>query len=68
MNVGSVSSSSGGSPAQAIQRATEGAEVKKGGRDNDGDSDDGGVKAVAPPAARTNANGQTVGQIINATA
>jgi hypothetical protein len=68
MSVGSVSNTQVSSPVQATQRATEGAEVKKGGRDNDGDSDDGGVKAVAAPAARTNASGQTVGQIINATA
>lgn len=51
------------------QRTPETAEVKKGGRDNDGDADDGGAANVQPPPTPTvNLNGQQVGQVINARA
>jgi hypothetical protein len=67
MNVGSVGSTY--SPnAQALQRQPEAAEVQKAGRDNDGDSDDGGSKAVQAPAPTVNLNGQKLGQVINVTA
>jgi hypothetical protein len=69
MNIGSISSTSGNFSAQAPQRTPEAAEVQKSGRDNDGDSDDGGagtVKSVQPPTV--NMSGQKIGQIINVTA
>ena len=67
MNAGSVSSAY--SPnAQAIQRQPEAAEVQKAGRDNDGDSDDGGSKAVQAPAPTVNLGGQKIGQVINVSA
>lgn len=51
---------------QALPRNSESAEVKKAGPDHDGDADDGGgAKAVKPPTASTNLNGQTTGQVIN---
>ncbi|MBI3524225.1 MAG: hypothetical protein HY066_06805 [Betaproteobacteria bacterium] len=69
MNIGSVGSSYSGLTTQASQRTPEAAEVHKGGRDNDGDSDDGGVKAVkAAPAPTVNASGQKIGQVINVSA
>jgi len=68
MDVGSVSSTYGSSQAQALQRTQEAAEVKKGGRDNDGDSDDGGVKAASAPLPTVNTSGQKIGQVINVTA
>jgi len=69
MSVGSVCSASGNIPTKALQSTPETAEVKKGGRDNDGDSDDGGARAVkSPPPPSVNMNGQNVGQTINVTA
>ena len=69
MSVGSVSGVSGNIPPTALQSTPETAEAKKGGRDNDGDSDDGGARAVkAPPSPNVNLNGQKVGQTINVTA
>jgi len=69
MSVGSVSGVSGNTPPPALQSTPEAAEAKKGGRDNDGDSDDGGVRAVkTPPSPSVNLNGQNVGQTINVTA
>jgi hypothetical protein len=42
---------------------------KKAGGDNDGDSDDGGAKAVqAAPKPTVNLNGQKIGQLINVSA
>ena len=69
MSVSSVGSVSGYNPAKAVQSTPEAAEVKKGGRDNDGDADDRGTSSVksAPPPA-VNSNGLPVGQIINVTA
>jgi hypothetical protein len=62
MNIGAI----GGSYTnQAVQRMPEASEVK-GAPDNDGDSDDQGVKAA--PAQTVNTNGQLVGQLINAVA
>jgi hypothetical protein len=67
MNVGSVSSTY--SPnAQATQKQPEAAEVRKAGRDNDGDSDDGAAKIVQSPAPTVNTSGQKIGQIINVSA
>jgi hypothetical protein len=69
MNVNSVGSTYNTPQTQTVQRTPEAAEVKKGGRDNDGDSDDGGAKAVqAPPAPTVNLNGQKLGQIISISA
>lgn len=72
MNVGSVSnlgSSSGSSPlTQTVQRQPEAAEVKKVGRDKDGDADNGGAKAVQTPSPTVNMNGQKIGQIISVSA
>ena len=69
MNVGSVSMSHGTVPTQSVQQSPEATEVKKSGRDNDGDSDDSGAKAVkSPPAPTVNMNGQTIGQIITVAA
>ena len=65
MSVGSVSSVSAPLQSQAVQRTPEAAEASKGGRDNDGDKDDGGVKAVSQPSASVNLNGQKIGQLIN---
>lgn len=68
MNVSSVGSPYAAPQTQAAQRRPEAAEVK-GGRDNDGDSDDGGVKAAkAAPAPTVNMNGQKIGGTINITA
>lgn len=65
MNVSSVGSST---QNQAVQRTPEAAEVK-GVRDNDGDSDDSGAKAVqATQAPTVNLSGQKIGQIINVSA
>jgi hypothetical protein len=65
MNVSSVGSSQSIPQTQAVQRTPETTEVK-GARDNDGDSDDGGAKAVkAAPAPTVNLSGQKIGQIIN---
>jgi hypothetical protein len=65
-NISSVSSSS---PVQPTQRTPEAAEVKKGGRDNDGDADDAGAKAVRPVATPTvNTSGQAIGKTISTTA
>jgi hypothetical protein len=68
MNVNSVSSA----PTRAPQSTSEAAEVKKAGRDNDGDADDGGsakaAKSAPPPAPTTNVNGQKLGQVVNASA
>jgi hypothetical protein len=67
MNVGLVGSAV--SPnTQALQRQPEAAEVQKAGRDNDGDTDDGGSKAVQKPAPTVNLNGQKLGQVINVAA
>lgn len=69
MNVGSVASTYTSLQPQAVQRTPEAAEVQKAGRDNDGDSDDGGAKAVkAAPAPTVNLNGEKLGQVINITA
>jgi hypothetical protein len=43
-----------------VQRRTESAEINTGGRDHDGDADDG-----AAPRATFNASGQKLGQIVN---
>ena len=67
MNVGSVSSTTGPA-ADAVKKQPEAADVRKGGRDNDGDSDDGGAKAVQTPAPVVNMNGQKIGQIISVSA
>ena len=68
MNVSSVTTSYA-PQTQVAQRTPESAEVSKGGRDNDGDSDDGGVKAAkAAPAPTVNMNGQKIGGTINITA
>ena len=68
MNVSSVGSPYSNLQTQAVQRTPEAAEVK-GAKDNDGDSDDGGAKAVkAAPAPTVNMNGQKIGQHINVTA
>jgi hypothetical protein len=62
MNIGSI----GGSfTNQAVQRTPEASETKNV-PDNDGDSDDQGVKAA--PTQSVNTNGQLVGQLINAVA
>lgn len=67
MNVGSLGSTN--NPyAQAVQRQPEAAEVKRGGRDNDGDADDGSAKAVQSLAPNVGLNGQRLGQIINVSA
>ena len=69
MNVSSVGSSLGSLQTQATSRTPEAAEVKQAGGDNDGDSDDSGVKAVnAAPAPSVNLNGQKIGQILNVSA
>ena len=69
MSISSVGSSYVGLQTQAAARAAETAEVQKVGRDNDGDSDDGGGKAAQAAAAPSvNLNGQTVGQLINVSA
>ena len=69
MNVSSVGSANAAPQTQAVQRTQEAAEVSKGGRDNDGDSDDGGVKAAqAAPKPTVNMNGQKIGQLINVSA
>lgn len=69
MNIGSVSSAYGALPTQSLQRTPEAAEVVKRGRDNDGDADDGSVKAAPSTASPSvNLNGQKVGQIINVSA
>jgi hypothetical protein len=69
MNVAAVGSSYSSLQTQAVQRTPESAEVQKAGPDNDGDSDDGGAKAVqAAPAPTVNLNGQKVGQVINVSA
>jgi hypothetical protein len=69
MTVGSVARTTSSLQSQAVQNTPEAAEVKKAGRDNDGDSDDGGVKAVkAAPAPTVNLDGQKVGQLINVSA
>lgn len=66
MNIGSISSSYA---PQTPQRAAEATEINKGGRDNDGDSDDSGIQAVqSAPRSTVNANGQIVGQVVNITA
>ena len=66
MNVSSVGSTYSNLQTPAVQRTPEAAEVKKAGRDNDGDSDDGGAKAAkASPAPTVNLSGQKIGQLIN---
>ena len=68
MSISSVGNSYATTPAQAAQRATEAAEVN-GGRDHDGDSDDGGVKAAqAAPKPTVSLTGAKLGQIINVAA
>lgn len=53
----------------AVQRTPEAAEVNKAGRDNDGDSDDGGARVTGAALAPTvNLNGQKLGQFINVSA
>jgi hypothetical protein len=66
MNIGSVGNFNGAYSAQFSQRIPEATEATKGTRDNDGDSDDGGVKAI--PSPTVNAEGQQVGKRINVTA
>jgi hypothetical protein len=69
MNTGSVGTAYSSVSTQAVQRTPESAEVKKSGRDNDGDSDDRGSKAVqAAPTPTVNLNGQKLGQVINVSA
>jgi len=69
MNISSVGSSYSSLSTPASQRTPEAAELQKGGRDNDGDSDDGGAKAVkAAPSPTVNINGQKIGQVINVSA
>lgn len=69
MNIGSVGSFNGAFSAQLSLRTPESAEATKGARDNDGDSDDGGAKAIqSKPTPTANAEGQLVGQRINVTA
>jgi len=69
MDIGSVGGSYSGLTTLASQRAPEATEVQKGGRDKDGDSDDGSAKAAkAVPAPTVNANGQKIGQVINVSA
>jgi hypothetical protein len=65
MNVGAATSTYS---SQALQRMPEAREVK-GAADNDGDSDDGGTKAIKAASAPTvNTSGQAVGTLINAVA
>ncbi len=69
MNIHSVGSTYGQFLTQTIQRAPEAGEIREAGRDNDGDSGDKGVRAVAaPPSSTVNSSGQRVGQVINAVA
>ena len=70
MNISTVGGSSYSNlQTQAVQRSPEAAEVKKAGGDNDGDSDDGGIKtAQAAPAPTVNLSGQKIGQFINVAA
>jgi hypothetical protein len=69
MNISSVGNSYSSLQTQATQRSPEAAEVQKAGPDKDGDSDDGGAKAVqAAPAPTVNLKGQKLGQIINISA
>ena len=66
MDVGSVGTAYNSLTTQATQRSPESAEVQKAGRDNDGDSDDGGAKAAqTAPAPTVNLSGQKLGQVIN---
>jgi len=67
MNVNSVGNAYSNLQTQATQRTPEATEIKKAGRDNDGDSDD-GAKAVRAPAPSVNLNGQKLGQIVNVSA
>ncbi len=68
MSISPISSASGNMPVQATQRSTEATEVNAGGKDRDGDSDDGvsSASAVKPPTVNT--SGQITGQIVNVTA
>lgn len=69
MSVSSISNTNNNIATQAPQRTAEASETKKGGRDNDGDADDGGAGTVKPaPPSSVNLNGQTVGQLVNVTA
>ena len=69
MDVGSVASTYSSLQTQAVQRTPEAAEVRKTGRDNDGDSDDGGAKAVkAAPVPTVNLNGEKLGRLLNVSA
>ena len=68
MDVGSVGNTFISTSTQASQARPEAAEVKEAGPERDGDADGGG-KAVKPPTGPTvNANGQKIGQVINAAA
>lgn len=69
MNVSSVGNAYAAPQTQAAQRTPEATEVSKGGRDNDGDSDDGGVKAAqAAPKPTVSLTGAKLGQLINVVA
>ena len=69
MNVSSVGSTFASPQTQAAQQTPEAAEATKAGRDSDGDTDDGGAKAVqAAPKPTVNLNGQKIGQLINVSA
>jgi len=66
MSVGSVGNSPSAVATQSLQRSPEASEAKQAGGDNDGDSDDGGVKTVASkPVPTVNGSGQTIGQFVS---
>lgn len=67
-SVGSYGPATQGVSTSNVQRQPEAAEVKSAGGDRDGDADDSGAKAVQAPKPTVNANGQTIGQIVNTTA
>ena len=69
MNATAVGSASSNLQTQAAQLAQVTAQVNKADSGNDGDSDEGGAKAVnAAPTPTVNLNGQKIGQLINVSA
>lgn len=65
----SISSVGSGASAQPPRPTAEASEIQKGGRDHDGDSDDGGAQAVkSTPTTTVNTTGQKIGQILSTAA
>lgn len=70
MTISSIGGNAIGAQLHMPQHVAKGSEAGEAGPEIDGDADDAASRATAatPHAPSVNANGQTVGQLINVTA